>query len=95
MIDMIGDGNCLYYAMIHYLAEVDDRILLTIGNDYPQIWLRKLLRNFGGKMHPNYWDIILGADQEVKLNSIYGPNFNYMDETLTQHHNHIDKQGLY
>ena len=37
LIDMIGDGNCLYYAMIHYLAKVDSRILLTIGNDYPQI----------------------------------------------------------
>jgi hypothetical protein len=93
MIDMIGDGNCLYYAMIHYLAEVDDRILLTIGSDYPQVWLRKLLRNFANKMHSNYWDILLGGDREVKLNSIFDPTFNYMDETLTRHYDHVDKQG--
>ena len=81
---MLGDGNCIYYCMLHFLYKMGNCLVHGTGKNYPLIWLRKLIRDFGLKMNHNYWIFPCPDVQAEKLRSIFDPNINYMDEVVTR-----------
>jgi hypothetical protein len=93
LLDVIGDGNCLYYCMLTHLVEVDPKIGSTMGNNYPLVWIRKLIKAGGLLIDDIYWLGISGSAKEERINFFYDPNFNTMDDELTRDSSNVDYQG--
>ena len=92
--DVLGDGNCLYYCMLDFLHEVDDRIALRMENEYPLVWLRKLLKKGATGINDQYWIGIGGCDREERINFLYDHHsFNVMDDVITRDAENVDHQG--
>jgi hypothetical protein len=93
LVDMVGDGNCLFYCMLHYLHARANRLVHNMGKDYPLIWMRKLLRDFGSKLDVSYWTYGSSDAAGIKLPHIYDPMVNFMDEEFTRNVANQDCQG--
>jgi hypothetical protein len=83
LIDVLGDGNCLYYCILHFLVEFKSPLALSIGNNYPLVWIRKLIRDGAKLLDDVYWIGLCGETREDQLDFYYNPHFNFMDDELT------------
>ena len=93
LIDVLGDGNCLYYCMLNYLLEVDQKIDLTMTQDYPLVWIRKLIRAGALSISEQYWRCIDGNEVKERIDFLHNPEFNTMDDELTRLPANVDHQG--
>ena len=101
LIEMVGDGNCLFYYMLHYLwyrpRTVSDMTSMMAGlplkHDYPLVGIRKHIREAGDKLSEAYWTTLASWNKEERLDFIYNPNSYFMDDTYTGHPDNIEYQG--
>ena len=93
LLDVMGDGNCLYYCMLNYLVEVDKKIDLTMTKDYPQVWIRKLIRAGALSISEQYWRCIGGNEVKERIAFLHDPKFNTMYDELTRLPANVDHQG--
>jgi hypothetical protein len=103
LIDMVGDGNCLYYCMLHFLYVRADTPMglnysmlakkLSLTHDYPLVGMRKLIREEGCKLSESYWTTLASFTREERLDFIYNPITYFMDDTFTRNTDNVDYQG--
>ena len=92
-VDVEGDGNCLYYCMLHFLFKNFPKLSIMIGDNYPLFWIRKKIRNGGIKFGNEFWLFFSEGGKSERLKHIFDPAFNYMDHQLTRDPNYVDYQG--
>jgi hypothetical protein len=75
-IDVEGDGNCLYYCILHVLVRKFTNLSIMIGKNYPIVWIRKKIREWGIKFSDEYWTFFSESEKSVHLKHIFDPAFN-------------------
>jgi hypothetical protein len=80
LIDVTGDGNCLFYCMLNFLLETGRLGTTWREVENPVMHMRHLLCNLGKGMKQSYWTYLSGyASKEVRLCCLYDEAINYMD----------------
>ena len=103
LMDVVGDGNCLFYCMLHFLYVRADTPMglsytelskkLSLAYDYPLVGMRKLIREEGTKLSESYWSTLASYTREERLDFIYNPSTYFMDDTFTRNPDNAAYQG--
>ena len=64
-----------------------------MGDNYPLVWIRKLIKAGGLLIDDQYWLGLGGYAREERINFYYDPKFNVMDDELTRNPSNVDYQG--
>ena len=77
LVDVKGDGNCLFYCLLTYLVKaglLEDEWNLP---SKPVMWIRELLRSSGKDLPRNLWAEVTGLNSDEfvneELNRIFVP----------------------
>ena len=73
--------------------KMDSRIGLTMSNDCPLVWIRKLIKAGAFTLHGQYWLGLGGCVLQDRINFLYDANFNIMDDEITRLPCNVDYQG--
>jgi hypothetical protein len=94
LIDVRGDGNCLYYCMLNYLVETKELTEFWNQNENPVDFLQRLLRDSGSHLKESYWMFLAGVTEpKVRLDWLYNKRINYMDEKFMLEPGNEDYMG--
>jgi hypothetical protein len=94
LIDVTGDGNCLFYCMLNFLHETDGLGHSWPDYDNPVMHMRHLLSNWGNTMKQSYWTYLSGyTSKEARLRCLYDVAINYMDKEFMLKNENADYLG--
>ena len=80
LIDVLGDGNCLFYCMLNFLQETGRLGTTWREGENPVMHMLHLLSNLGKGMKQSYWTYLSGyVSKEARLCCLYDEAINYMD----------------
>ena len=83
VVDVCGDGNCLYYCLLNYLVQSGYLNDTWVNPSHPVVWMRKTIRKQARLLKSDEWLKISVQDSpefiESELDRMYNSSIDYMD----------------
>jgi hypothetical protein len=84
LVDVVGDGNCLYYCLLQFLVFQQKKFTEKWGIKItPVIWIRKKIKKWVEELTNQDWlDVTMCDEQEfrkVERNCIFSEGVDYLD----------------
>ena len=94
LIDVLGDGNCLFYCMLNFLLETGRLGTTWREVENPVMHMRHLLCNLGKGMKQSYWTYLSGYEsKEARMCCLYDEAINYMDRDFMTKDENANNHG--
>ena len=86
VVDVCGDGNCLYYCLLNYLVQSGYLNDQWVNSSHPVTWMRKIIRRQARLMSPKEW-MSISCQNDAKfidseLDRMYNRTIDYLDGDL-------------
>jgi hypothetical protein len=82
-VDVLGDGNCLYYCLLQYLVERGQFAEVWKERVHPAFWMREKIRKWVGRLSDEEWMVTTSQNEPEfvasELYRIYDSSIDYLD----------------
>jgi hypothetical protein len=86
LVDVLGDGNCLFYCLLCYLVELGKFKKDWKKKNSPAVWMRRKIHKHAKELQPEEWlKVTFQSDDgfvKSELDRIFKPNIDYLNGDL-------------